>query len=64
MAFEYEVEVTCIEESTDGLKIQPKEGPSFWIPKTVVHDDSEVYKDGDSGTLVVKDWFAEKRGWV
>lgn len=63
MAHEYETKVKCIEESTDAIKLQPKEGKAFWVPKSAVHDDSEVYKDGDEGTLIVKDWLAEKRGW-
>jgi len=33
-----------------------------WIPKSVVHDDSEVFDDNENsrGTLVIEDWFAEK----
>jgi hypothetical protein len=27
-------------------------------------DDSEVYKHGTDGVLIVSDWFAEKRGWA
>lgn len=33
-----------------------------WVPQSVVHDDSEIYKVGDEGTLVVKRWWAEKNG--
>jgi hypothetical protein len=33
-----------------------------WIPKSMIDDDSEVYKMGTSGTLIVKRWFAEKEG--
>ena len=33
------------------------------IPKSVIHDESEVWKDGQTGDLVVKMWFAEKKGW-
>ena len=33
---------------------------SMWIPKSVVHRDSEVCKTETSGTLVVARWFAEK----
>jgi len=35
-----------------------------WIPRSVIHDDSEVFDEGHEGTLVVKLWFAEKQGWV
>ena len=31
-----------------------------WIPQSVVDDDSEIWKEGDEGDLVVKSWFAEK----
>lgn len=33
-----------------------------WVPKSLIHDDSEVYKEGTKGTLVVARWFAEKEG--
>ena len=39
------------------------EGDEIWIPKSQVHDDSEVYKKGDEGKLVVTKWFATKQGW-
>jgi hypothetical protein len=37
-------------------------GGNFWIPKSVIHDDSEVFDDEENskGTLVVADWFAER----
>jgi len=37
---------------------------SIWIPKTVIHDDSEVYDDKDNATgkVVVERWWAEKEG--
>jgi hypothetical protein len=31
-----------------------------WIPKSVVHDDSEVWKKDDNGMLVVLTWWAKK----
>lgn len=36
----------------------------LWFPKSVIHDDSEVYsmKHGSDGELIVKRWFAEKEG--
>lgn len=35
----------------------------IWLPKSVVHDDSEVFDDGGEGELVVQRWFARKEGW-
>ena len=42
------------------------EDTSRWIPRSVIHDDSEVYDDDQhaTGELVVKQWFAEKEGLV
>lgn len=39
------------------------EGVPRWVPKSAIHDDSEVYsmKSGD-GELVVEEWYAEKEG--
>lgn len=40
------------------------EGAEHWIPKSQIHDDSEVF-DGvnhDQGRLVVKRWLAEEKG--
>lgn len=33
-----------------------------WIPKSVIHEDSEVWKGGQSGEVVVKQWWADKEG--
>jgi len=37
----------------------------YWVPKSVVHDDSECWsaKDGQNeGKLIVADWWASKEG--
>lgn len=39
-------------------------GDPTWIPMIGVHDDSEVYREGDRGELIVKHWLAKKRGWL
>lgn len=33
-----------------------------WIPQSCVHDDSEVYEAGQTGNMVVHEWWAEKEG--
>lgn len=35
-----------------------------WVPKSQIHDDSEVWEDsvdGGTGTLIVSTWWAEQR---
>lgn len=59
--------VTCIRETTDAILVS---GPiedgdgEVWIPKKMVHADSEVYASGHEGKLIVKTWLANKRGWI
>ena len=57
-----------IRKSSKALLVQLEhEKAPRWLPKSVIHDDSELYfnDDGDyseEGTLIVKQWFAEKEG--
>lgn len=39
---------------------------AVWVPRSVLHDDSEIYDamNNGRGQLVVKQWFATKEGWV
>lgn len=38
------------------------ENEDVWVPKSLIDDDSEVWKTGDKGILVVPEWFARKNG--
>jgi hypothetical protein len=38
------------------------EGEDYWIPKSVIVDESEVYKDSQQGTLCIAEWYAKKAG--
>jgi hypothetical protein len=56
-----------IRESDSGLALLVELedlGDRVWIPKSVLHDDSEVFDNADNATgkVVVKQWFAEKNG--
>ena len=44
--------------------LEKANGDPTWIPMIGVHDDSEVYREGDRGELVVKEWLAVIRGWL
>jgi len=37
---------------------------SKWIPHSQIHENSEVYKPGTSGDLIVTEWLAEQNGWL
>lgn len=54
-----------ITTSEKALNVMTKEHGTFWIPKKAVHDDSEVWDaKNNNGELVVKSWFAERKGLV
>jgi hypothetical protein len=41
------------------------EEKQVWIPKSVIHDDSEAFSTADGenvGSIVTKRWWAEKNG--
>jgi hypothetical protein len=40
-----------------------KDGSEKWVPRSVIHDDSEVFEIEHRGRLVVKTWFVEKHNW-
>lgn len=39
-------------------------GDEEWIPKSQIDDDSEVWEEGQEGTLVIPLWLAEEKGLV
>lgn len=42
------------------VKIPPR--GETWVPQSVISEDSEVWKEGDTGRLVVRRWWAEQEG--
>ena len=34
-----------------------------FVPQKQIDDESDVWKEGDEGTLVVNGWLADQRGW-
>lgn len=38
------------------------DGKEHWIAKSQIDADSEVYKEGDAGTLIISDWLATEKG--
>lgn len=38
------------------------DGAERWVPQSVIDDDSEVWKAGGEGVLVVSKWYADRKG--
>ncbi|KKN72202.1 hypothetical protein LCGC14_0413390 [marine sediment metagenome] len=53
-------DVTVVRE-TDLALLCDIEGEEYWIPKSQIHDDSEVYEDGTEGDLVISAWLAKQK---
>ena len=56
-----EDDAQCLSESPKALLVLIA-GREHWVPKSQIHDDSEVYKRGDRGKLVMSKWIATERG--
>lgn len=57
----------CIRETDKAILVKLDDDDSErWIPKSQLHDDSEVFDElgNADGEVIVKLWFAEKEGWV
>ena len=59
-----ELDDATVEAETDLALLCNINEKTHWIPKSVVHEDSEVSSEGDTGTIVIMRWFAEKEGLV
>jgi hypothetical protein len=53
----------CNAETTAAIRVKV-EGKRIWIPKSQVDENSEVYKKGTEGKLVITEWIATQKGLV
>ena len=53
-----------IRETEKAILFRTDDGEEYWIPKSQIHDNSEVWKAGDVGMIVVTEWFAKKMEWI
>lgn len=59
-----EFEGVTVLRASDNALLCIIDGKEVWIPQSVIHDDSDVYKMGTEGTLIIHEWFAIKKGLV
>jgi hypothetical protein len=56
----------CLRSTEKAIQVEShelEESPT-WIPQSQVHEESEVWKAGDEGVLIVTSWYAEQKGWI
>jgi len=57
-----EIDVKCLGDAPSGLAVFFTDGDrKFSIPKSVMEDWPD---EGDTGTVIVRQWFAEQEGLV
>lgn len=44
------------------LWVELPDGSREWIPQSQIDDDSEVWKEGDRGMLIIGAWIAAQKG--
>lgn len=49
-------------EARGALLVQLEDGRLIWVPKSQIDEASEVWAEGDEGTLVIPEWLAIDRG--
>lgn len=55
-------DVEVIGATEKAIRVRFDDGREEWCPQSQVHEDSEVWKRGDTGTLVVTEWWATRAG--
>jgi hypothetical protein len=55
-----EFEDVVVEAETEKALLVEIEGDKYWLPKSQIHEDSEIQEKGDTGTLKTTKWWAEK----
>ncbi len=53
----------CIRETPKAILVKIDEN-EIWFPKWAIDDDSEVWKEGQSGKLVIAERVAEEKGLI
>jgi len=59
-----ELDVDEVVAETDlAFLVRAEDGEEYWIPKKLIQS-GDVSERGDSGTLEIPEWFAEREGIV
>jgi hypothetical protein len=56
------IEGVLIKAATEKAILCIIDGKEVWIPQSQVDDRSEIWKQGDEGTLMISEWIARQKG--
>jgi hypothetical protein len=58
----FEVEAESKISTERAVLVLLETGEEIWVPQSVIHENSEIWKGGQEGKLVVASWWAKSRG--
>lgn len=53
-----------VEEPSDDAEEHVERNLETWLPRSQIHDDSEVYGEGHSGTIIITEFLARQKEWL
>lgn len=53
-------DVICLADTDKAILVEI-DGTQTWIPQSQVSENSEVWKKGDSGILIITEWIAKQK---
>ena len=63
MSYLWKGQARGLRNSDSGLALLVEvDGETHWIPQQAIHEDSEVWRPGDEGELVIPQKLAEEKG--
>jgi len=51
----------AVRATEKAVLVRLPDGQQVWFPQSQIDDASEVWREGDEGTLVVSEWIAEQK---
>ena len=59
------VDIQVITQTGKAVLVRSMEfNDEFWIPQSQIHEDSDVWKTGQEGDMLVTEWLAIQKGWL
>lgn len=63
-AYKHSIEGAKVEHETPSAILVVVDEEPIWFPKTQIDDESEVWREGHEGTLIVSEWIAKQKGLI
>lgn len=55
------IEDVTVKKETDKALLVKIGEEEMWMPKSQIHEDSSVFREGDEGQLIISKWIAEQK---